>query len=147
MIMSLNEKVALQQMLGNIPEHDRQMVCGELLMILLAALRQRLSEVGRSLSEEVGQLLEQEVMISVSDALVSCFELDTLLPGLSQVNPLDVRRGILALRQLIPVSVNQEIQGLIYYSGEEAVAGIEGELRSRDFRTDMGRKVGKTMEQ
>lgn len=146
MIMSLNEKVALQQALDDVLESDRQMVCGELLVILLAALRQRLSENDPSLSEEVGRLLEQRVMTSVSDALVACFELDSLLPGISHVNLQDVRRDTLALRQLIPVGMNQEVQSLIYYSGEEAVASIESPS-AQDLQTDMGRRAGKTMRQ
>ncbi|QQS15342.1 MAG: hypothetical protein IPK84_03155 [Candidatus Moraniibacteriota bacterium] len=98
--MGISE-VDLKKALEIVPEEERQIVCGELLMMLLAALRQQFSEGDHILSEEVGRLLEQKIMTSVSDALVSCFELDTLLPGLSHVNPLDVRREALVLGQLI----------------------------------------------
>lgn len=146
MTMSLNDRVALQSVLENIPKHDRQMMCGEFLMILLAALRQRVSESGHLLSEEAGRLLEQKIMTSVSDALALCFGLDTLLPGLSLVNPLDVKRDVIGMRQLIGFNMNQEIKNLVCSSGKEAVAGIEGQS-VEDRLTDMGMRVGRTMRQ
>ncbi len=115
MSMSLNEKVALLHALEDISEPDRQIACGELLLLLLVALRQATSEDGViALSEESRKLIEQKVTEGVADVLTQCFGLETLYPGILNMDYKDVRRDLQGLmHQLSSSDPNDNLLHLV----------------------------------
>ncbi|MGB2791364.1 MAG: hypothetical protein WBC29_02315, partial [Candidatus Moraniibacteriota bacterium] len=147
MTMSLNEKVALLQSLEDISEPDRQIACGELLLLLLVALRQATSEEGIiALSEESRKLIEQEVIERVANVLTQCFGLKTLYPGILNMDYKDVRRDLQGLmHQLSSSNPNDNLLHLV--SGPiPSESSHESIGKSHEERmADMGRKMHKTL--
>ncbi|QQR77422.1 MAG: hypothetical protein IPJ67_04835 [Candidatus Moraniibacteriota bacterium] len=150
MTMSLNEKVALLQSLEDISEPDRQIACGELLLLLLVALRQATSEEGIiALSEESRKLIEQEVIERVANVLTQCFGLETLYPGILNMDYKDVRRDLQGLMyQFSSSDVSDDLSHLVPWlfsgkSSHESIGksydwcAVDIERRMHDSRGDI----------
>ena len=128
MTMSLNEKVALQQALDDVPESDRRVAYGNLLLVTLVAFRQATSEGGISIPEKLRESFEQEVISGIASILARYFELETPLLEVGDIDFNDVRRGLFGLRrQLLSSNAADDLSRFlsVSFSGKSDKSLIE----------------------
>ncbi|MFZ1537879.1 MAG: hypothetical protein WAT23_10925, partial [Chromatiaceae bacterium] len=122
-------------------------VCGELLLLLLVALRQATSEDGIiTLSEESRKLIEQEVIERVANVLTQCFGLETLYPGILDVEFNHLKHGLCKMENnLLFLCPLDDLSHLVpwLFSGKSSHESIGKSHEER--MADMGRKMHKTL--
>ena len=145
MTMSLNEKVALQQALDDVPESDRRVAYGNLLLVTLVALRQATSEGGISIPEKLRESFEQEVISGIANILAKYLKLKTPLLEVGDVDFNDARRDLFGLSQQLLCSTAVDDLLLILeesFSGKlENLSEIRGDVDFPDIQGAMIRAL------